>query len=336
MPSKLLRTIVVAILAAGSAMHGVATGGESVTTKRVLLLFSHKTTAPVNADWDRGVRRVLGSGFPDGVKIDVEYLDLHRSDEEYYLAMVDLLRRKYSNVQIDLVIPFYVQASEFVLEQRELFGDAPIVFCSVPIGLSDRFRSVPGTTGVVFKLDFVDTVDVARTLFPDARRLHVFSGASDGDQAFMRWAQASLRRYEDEIKIEYLSGVPLREFLDKVEGSEDRSLVLILSYAKDIHGRDYTTVETVEILAEQSMAPVFGVYDTLLGHGIVGGRLTRIIHGVRGNIGFSESEMTRRIDDGARARTAPFPPRGSDDAIRDDWDRMDRINRIVSQLRACQ
>lgn len=265
--------IVVAILAAGSPMQGVAADGEIDKTKRVLLLYSHKTTSPVNVDWDRGIRRALGTGFPEGLKIDVEHLDLDRSDEEYRATLVKLLRHKYSDVQIDLVVPFYIQATEFVLEQRGLFGDAPIVFCSVPIAVSDLFRSAADTTGVAFESDVVDTVQVAQDLFPDARRLLVLSGLSKGEQALLRRAQSSLDHIESEITIEYVSGLPLQQFMDKISRLDGQTLVLVLNYGEDIHGRNRPTVETVEILAEQSGAPLFGGYDTLLGHGIVGGRL---------------------------------------------------------------
>ena len=177
--SSIPTTIVVTILVAGSTLQGLADGGETVSTKRVLLLYSHKTTAPINVDWDRGIRRALATGFPEGIRIDVEHLDLDRP-EEYRATLVELLRHKYSDVEIDLVVPFYTQATEFALEQRDIFGDAPIVFCSVPIGVSDQFGSVLDITGVAFTLDFSDTVQVARKLFPDVAKVACTLGTIKG------------------------------------------------------------------------------------------------------------------------------------------------------------
>ena len=300
MPLKLSTMIILAIVVAGTAIQCVAADGESVPTKRVLLLFSHQSTAPINFDWDRGFRRTLGTRIPDGVKIDIEHLDIERTGEKYRATLVELLRHKYADRQIDVVIPFYTQATEFVLEHRELFGDAAIVFCSVPISRSDQFSLAEAATGVACTLNFADTVEVARNLFPEARRLYVLSGFSKDQQALMRWAKVALRHLEGEIMIEYDSGTPLRDFLDKITSHDEQSLVLVLTYGDDVHGRNRTTVETVEILAEHSSTAVFGLYDTLLGHGIVGGKLASAER--QGELA---GQLTARVLNGEDASTIP-------------------------------
>ena len=47
----------------------------------------------------------------------------------------------------------------------------------------------------------------------------------------------------------------------------------MLTYEADVVGTNYSTAEIVEQISTASSAPVYGLYDTLLGHGIVGGRL---------------------------------------------------------------
>jgi signal transduction histidine kinase len=47
----------------------------------------------------------------------------------------------------------------------------------------------------------------------------------------------------------------------------------MLSYDQDSAGKKYMTVEALEQIAETCPLPVYGLYSTLLGHGIVGGRL---------------------------------------------------------------
>ena len=49
----------------------------------------------------------------------------------------------------------------------------------------------------------------------------------------------------------------------------------MLIYFRDPEGRSYSYSEVIERLAQVSSVPIYGVWDFHLGHGIVGGRLTR-------------------------------------------------------------
>ena len=47
----------------------------------------------------------------------------------------------------------------------------------------------------------------------------------------------------------------------------------MISYDEDLEGNHYLTTEVTEYLAANCSLPVYGLYDSLLGHGIVGGSL---------------------------------------------------------------
>jgi signal transduction histidine kinase len=47
----------------------------------------------------------------------------------------------------------------------------------------------------------------------------------------------------------------------------------MLTYEEDSVGMNYSTAEIIEQISAESSVPVYGLYDTLLGHGIVGGSL---------------------------------------------------------------
>ncbi len=47
----------------------------------------------------------------------------------------------------------------------------------------------------------------------------------------------------------------------------------MLTYEEDTEGKNYSTAEIIEQISAESSAPMYGLYDTLLGHGIVGGSL---------------------------------------------------------------
>ena len=108
--------------------------------KQIVILYTHRTLTPINADWDRGIRSSLAAGFDDPLDIEIEYLNLVRhKDPDYLRSWIELLKTKYAAKPPDLVIPVYVPALEFTLEHREtIFPDVPVVFCSAPLKLAER------------------------------------------------------------------------------------------------------------------------------------------------------------------------------------------------------
>lgn len=80
--AALVRLIVATIFA--SSLQVNVAHGSTEGTKSVLLLYSHQTNAPIIADWDRGIRRALAAGFPEGIRIETEHLDLGREEDDEY------------------------------------------------------------------------------------------------------------------------------------------------------------------------------------------------------------------------------------------------------------
>jgi signal transduction histidine kinase len=270
------RRLLIAVLLAAK-LAGASSAQEKATAakKQIVVLYSYRTLMPVNADWDRGIRRGFTAGFQDPVDMNVEYLDLARNEDEQYMQnWINLLSQKYGDRKIDLVLPVYSPALEFALSHRDtLFLDVPIVFCTASRNLGERARREAGVTGVVFQMEFEGTFQAARALFPDTEQMLVVSGASDRDKAFRDSARRVFDQYDEELEIDYVEGLPLPQLLETMAEVRPRTIVLALIYDKDQLGNDHVTREVVQELAEVCPAPVFGLHDTLLGHGIVGGNL---------------------------------------------------------------
>jgi hypothetical protein len=97
--------------------------------KNVLILHAFEADMPINEVTDRGLRATLDSG---GVSIRnqfFEYLDLARNPgPEHRKLMADLMRLRYGQRKIDMIITLYAEALQFVLtEGRGIFPDVPIL-----------------------------------------------------------------------------------------------------------------------------------------------------------------------------------------------------------------
>jgi signal transduction histidine kinase len=104
----------------------------------------------------------------------------------------------------------------------------------------------------------------------------VIGGVSDQDESIRNLATSIVARYEQTLDVDYLVGLPLPELLERVANADPHTVVLMLTYNKDASGNNYVTREVVEKVSDVCPAPVFGLWDTLLGHGIAGGSLIQI------------------------------------------------------------
>ena len=244
-------------------------------SKQVVILYTHRTLTPINADWDRGIRSALAAGFSEPLDIEIEYLNLVRhKDPDYLRSWIELLRTKYASRPPDLIIPVFLPALEFTLEHLDtLFPKIPIVFCSAHAKLAEVAHAQPGVTGVAFRLDIAGTISAAKSLHPSHNRLLILSGGSKQEQASRNPIEEAIHGMNTGLHIESISGLPRKELLSNIDAIEAGTIFLMLNYDEDTQGNHYSTVEIIDELSARSPAPVYGLYDTLLGHGIVGGSL---------------------------------------------------------------
>lgn len=80
--------------------------------------------------------------------------------------------------------------------------------------------------------------------------------------------------HEVKDKIEYLIGIPLKDMTAKLMSYPENTVIYFITYELDPTQKKYNSVQTVSKLSELLSYPIFGFFDTLLGHGIIGGNLT--------------------------------------------------------------
>jgi hypothetical protein len=243
--------------------------------KQIVILYTHRTLTPINADWDRGIRSSLAAGFDEPLDIEIEYLNLVRhKDPDYLRGWIELLKTKYATKPPDLVLPVYVPALEFTLEHREtIFPNIPIVFCSAPPKVAERAHGQPKVTGSRFDWTSPEQSRPPDRLHPANNRLMVLSGSSELERGLKRATHEAILELNTGMEIDFVEGLPRSQLLDRVAAVERNTSMLMLTYEEDTEGTNYSTAEIIEQISAESSAPMYGLYDTLLGHGIVGGSL---------------------------------------------------------------
>jgi len=223
---------------------------------------------------DETIRRALQARAPAPVFFYTEYLDLNLFDgPEPQREMRELLRRKYASRNISLIVAAG-RALRIALHNRaELFSAAPIVFVAADATGAAELRLGPDVTGTWLHLAWVETLDLARRLQPGLERAVIVGGSSPADRVWLSSARRQFSDYSGPVAIRYLTDVTVDEMVRQVRALPPHTIVIMGPVLRDASGRDSTTPEVARQIAAASPVPVFGLTDTVLGTGVVGGRV---------------------------------------------------------------
>ncbi len=242
--------------------------------KNVLVLHAFERTTPTNEKTDLGLRDSLDSGEIGTKNQFFEYLDLlPNPGPEYRKRLAELLRMRYSERKIDMIITLYTEALHFLLnEGRDIFPDVPILALYISPGIE-----LPKTNRRIIQhqvsYDMAGTLEIALKLVPRAKRVYLVSGVYYSDKRLQNQAQRDLKKWEGSLEFHYLTDMSLEQILNQVSAVPRGSVILYLSVLVDSTGKAYTARDALQQISRVSKAPVFGLYDILLGYGIAGGSL---------------------------------------------------------------
>ena len=103
--------------------------------------------------------------------------------------------RNTVDVPLDVVIVGASGALRFVVENRDAFAPGvPIVFGGMSQPEVDAIAPPPDVFGVVNAFDIGGSIDLARRLQPDAKRVVVMGGSGDFDRVFEARARNEIER----------------------------------------------------------------------------------------------------------------------------------------------
>jgi len=258
--------------------------------------------------------RGFSAELSPGVEVDAEVLNLGRIGDEPYLNDLSvILNRKHKEPRPQLIIPTGTPALKFLLEHREsLFSDVPIVFLDPDSRLVSSLPLPPDITGVASYRDFAGTLELALQVHPATRQVAVVVGAGPIGQGFERGARQALKPFEDRVEFLWLKGMPLDELTEALHRLPRDSVILYLMVLEDRTGKSYVPASVTEALSSAANAPIYGLWDTLIGHGVVGGRMVRFE-----TDGFLAAGMALRVLHGEAPSTVPVVDRRHNDAILD-------------------
>ena len=251
-----------------------ATSPAELSGKNVLVLHTFEANLPANIKTDQGIRVTLEAAGMGVKQQFFEYLDLARNpDTEYRQQLAEMLRLRYARRNIDFLITLEQGVLHFLLNEGQgLFPDTPVLALDLPLTFE-----LPQTKRHIIRqsiaYDMIGTLEQALQLVPEAKRVYVVIGIFPEHKPYIDQARRDFRKWEDRVEFIYLNDRSFEDMLDMVSRAPSGTIVLYLVLVTDITGKMYNPRDAVQLLSRASTAPVFGLYDTLMEHGIVGGSL---------------------------------------------------------------
>ena len=257
-----------------------------LSNKRVLLLHAYSYEAASYVVMDPIFLKGFMDAGLDGNNLHFEFMDLLKHpDPAYRREFVEYLRRKLEKLPIDLIIAGHSTALSFLVEEgKDLFPGVPVinVIATSDFLSNEDFRTAYERRMRSLKRPFVIlpftfgadlTVKSILSLRPDTRFLVVISGRDRLDKVLEQSVRRSLGAWEGRLQIEYFSGLALEDVLERVASLAPKTAILHTIFSADAQ-RTYRNPDVAQRISKAANAPVFGLYDTLLGKGIVGGLMT--------------------------------------------------------------
>ena len=258
----------------------LASADEKHDPKRVLTIFVFKQGLPWAYRIEESLRTSLASETSYPIDLNFEHADLSRfSDKTYLSKLVDLYRYKYSKHKIDLLIAVGDESTDLLIKYgKELYEHIPVVV------ITNKFKPLPRQlvrSNIIkfsWGFDLEGTVNLIERTLPKTRHLFVVSGSSLSDRGVKRLAIEAFGDYTGRLDIQHLSDLAIEDLIAKVSNLPEDSALLFQTFFRDSSGKYFVPREVMSLVSEKANAPTFGIVDTYLGHGIVGGNLLSAEH----------------------------------------------------------
>jgi len=282
---------------------------EGIKPKNVLFLFQGGPGQPLYSITLSEVTSAIQKGLNSPLNLFAVYLDAERFPDKHDVqAGFDFIKKKYARKKMDLFIPVGPNILPLISQYLSPeFDKVPTVF----IEFQDRYADgppinlKPNMTGLIGEPNPQKTLELILSLHSGIREVFIITGSAPVDRFLESIVRVAYREYENRVKVTYLSGLSMRELLQRVSSLPKNSVGVYFSFTQDAKGMSYYAMDSSKLLSEASSVPLYSNWEMLLGHGIVGGYVLR----TKPN-GSKVAQMALRILKGEDPSTIPVE-RGS-------------------------
>jgi PAS domain S-box-containing protein len=214
-------------------------------------------------------------GVSTPVHFDLEYLEFSSalSDPTRKKATASYLLEKYRGQTFDLLIAINEETVALAEQMRpKLFPDGVLLFFIVdPQQTSSGLNQKAGRTGVIRRVNFLPTLQLALRQNPGTSSVIVVAGSSDAEKLDVKLAREQFREYEPNLKVQYVTDLQLSDLGPRLAQAPPDSVILFLDFIMDSSGEQFIPARILPAIAKTANRPIYGTFSSVVGGGVVGG-----------------------------------------------------------------
>jgi PAS domain S-box-containing protein len=247
---------------------------SAASPKRVLLLYSFGRDFAPYQTFSGHLRTELASQMAEPIAFFEASLESARfGDSQQEDPLLDYLRAEFALHHLDLVVPIGGPAARFVQQHRQqLFPETPMLIAADQRVFDRTKLSSKDTTSLIVNEPAL-TVGMILQVLPQTTNVVVVIGDSALERFWSTEIQRELQPFTNRVSFVWLNQMPFPEMLKRCAALPPRSAIYFPLLCVDAAGVPQLEEHAMVKLHEVANAPVFGIWSTQLGRGILGGRL---------------------------------------------------------------
>jgi len=251
------------------------TNAQTSSPKKVLVLTGYDPSNPGVATFTRSMTSTIKRNSSEPIEFFYEFEEnLRIPNAKYESEMVNYLQRKYEGENISLLVSLGAPALRFVLNhESSILRDVPKIYYFHDETEETARNLWPHVTGVRAELDVTNTLNMALALHPGTQNVAVIFGNSNEEKFLAQQARNKFTPYEKELKFSYLTNLTLDELKNSLANLPAKTIAIYLSFYLDRLGNTHSGPEALSYFGPTANAPIYGISETCIGAGIVGGSL---------------------------------------------------------------
>jgi len=289
--------------------------------KRILMVYSFgNNTSPYDSVASQ-FRKEMLDAWPGQAAFYDFALEAGRPANANEAAIAEVLRSRFANTKLDLVVTVGPPASNFYGRNRDaLFPSVPMLMLAMDQRIAPVTYLRPQDSAVGVRLSPPQFLSDILALLPDTTTVAVIFGDSPGERIWIDDLRKEFAPFENRVSFIWLNNLPLPELRERVATLRPGTVVLYGLFLADAAGISYEGDYAITQLHAVSSVPIFGFLGPDMGKGIVGGAL--VSHVEQGHIGAGAASRMLRGEGASDVSTTFLDPT----TPQFDWRELQRWN----------
>lgn len=244
--------------------------------KQILIFYSHSLGTPWQDSWADGFNSMIKSNneIKTNILSDFPWIS-NAQDAAYEELLIEFYRHKYKNQNIDVLVSTSTASTLFLLEFSDsIFPEVPVV--ALPgsdSALLKQVEKLPNWTGAFSEKKIKESLDLAMQLLPGTENIALISGSTINGKNLLNKAIEVIANQYENLNTINLTDISMDEVLEQVAALPPDTVILYLITLMDSTGKEFIPKVILNDITAAANAPVLGLWDTLLGSGVLGGSM---------------------------------------------------------------